>query len=91
KVGVVDVRSPQRYEAGHIPGAINIPLATIKPDDDRLKDADAIVVYAAGWAEYLSPAGAKKLLAIGYENVFDFRGGLELWQAYGGRVEKTAP
>lgn len=26
---VLDVRSPDQYEAGHVPGAINVPLETV--------------------------------------------------------------
>jgi len=83
---IVDVRSPERYADGHIPGAINISIPDLRPGDERLAQATDIVVYATGWTEYLSPAAAKKLLALKYENVYDFRGGIEMWQAYGGKV-----
>jgi len=85
---IVDVRSAQRYATGHIPHAINISIPDLHPDDERLADATDIVVYATGWTEYLSPAAAKKLLSQNYKNVHDFRGGVEMWQAYGGKVVK---
>tara|TARA_Y100001933_G_scaffold264567_2_gene330954 strand:- start:47402 stop:48394 length:993 start_codon:yes stop_codon:yes gene_type:complete len=84
---VIDVRSAERYATGHIPGAINISIPDLRPNDPKLADATDIVVYATGWTEYLSPAAAKKLLSMNYKNVYDFRGGIEMWQAYGGRVE----
>ncbi len=83
---LVDVRSIAGYEQGHIPGAINIPIAQLKAADPKLGRAHHIVVYAGGWADYLSPAAYKKLVAVGYENVLDFRGGLELWTRSGNRV-----
>jgi rhodanese-related sulfurtransferase len=85
---IVDVRSAERYYAGHIPNAINISIPDLRAADPRLADATDIVVYATGWTEYLSPAAAKKLLALNYKNVYDFRGGIEMWQAYGGKVVK---
>ena len=87
---LVDVRSPARYAKGHLPGAVNIPLPTIQPGDLRLAEAKTIVVYARGWTDPLSGPGAKRLMAMGYENVYDFRGGVELWQSEGGALE-TSP
>lgn len=83
---IVDVRSAERYAQGHIPNAININIPDLKAGDPRLAEATDIVVYATGWTEYLSPAAAKKLLAVGYKKVHDFRGGIEMWQAYGGKI-----
>ena len=49
------------------------------------------VVYAGGWTDDLSIAGAKRLLALGYKNVFEFRGGIELWQSEGRALEGDQP
>lgn len=86
---LVDVRPEQRYATGHIPGAINIPLPRIKSGDPRLAEAKNIVVYAGGWTDDLALAGAKRLLALGYKNVFEFRGGVELWQSEGRAIESA--
>ncbi len=85
-VVIVDVRSAAQYAQGHLPNAIHIPLAELDYRDARLGNADAVVVYAGGWTEFLSPAAAKKLLAMGYKNIYDFRGGIEIWKAYGGKL-----
>jgi rhodanese-related sulfurtransferase len=37
-VRLIDVREPDEYEAGHVPGAISIPLATVP---DRLDELGA--------------------------------------------------
>lgn len=77
---VIDVRKPTPYAEGHIPGAINIPVVDLKKDDPRLAKAKTIVVYASGQPDdLLSWAAGKKLVALGYVNVFDFRGGMEEW------------
>lgn len=85
---IVDVRSAAKFKDGHIPGAINIPIEKLVWQDPRLMNVDNIVVYASGWTDYLSPAAAKKLLFVGYPSVFDFRGGIDLWTTYGGKLEK---
>jgi rhodanese-related sulfurtransferase len=86
---IVDVRRADKFAAGHIPGAINIFLPNIKDRDAAFATATTIVVYGAGWTDYLSPAAAKRLIRMRYNNVFDFRGGLEQWKAEGGKVEES--
>ena len=87
---VVDVRKPEEFAKGHIPGAINIPVLDIYKGDPKLAEAQRIIVYSLGWSprqdDLLSWAAAKKLLAIGYDYVDDFRGGLTLWADSGGKV-----
>ena len=46
---VLDVRSPELYEAGHVPGAINLPHAKIVERNLRNWDESTLfVVYCAG-------------------------------------------
>lgn len=87
---LIDVRSPAKFQQAHLPGAINIPLPQLLAADPRLAQAKHIVVYASGWRDYLAPAAAKKLLALGYVNVHLYRGGLEQWQADGGQLITSA-
>lgn len=84
---VVDVRNWDAYDAGHIAGAICIPLPELRPRDRLLAVADQIVVYGQSFESPLSPAAAKRLIADGYTHVYDFRGGLELWRDRGGPVQ----
>lgn len=90
-VVLVDPRTPAKYAAGHADGAINLPLATIDKNMKELAVAKTIVVVAGGWTDPLAPATAKKLMALGYQGVYDFRGGVELWKAEGQRVVSTTP
>ncbi len=85
-VVLVDVRSPEKYAQGHIPGAINIPLPELAAGEPRFAEAYHIVVYARNWRDNLSPAAAKKMLALGYRNVHDYRDGLDRWRDEGGQV-----
>ncbi|MBI3163300.1 MAG: rhodanese-like domain-containing protein [Chloroflexi bacterium] len=41
----VDVRSAEAYQAGHIAGAINIPLAEVKSRLDELDPNQRIITY----------------------------------------------
>ncbi len=89
-VVVIDVRPAEDYRRGHIPGAINIPLPNLDKRDPRLSAATRLIVYASGSSSPLSPAAAKKLIAIGYTGVYDFRGGTQLWRAKGGELVTEA-
>jgi len=80
RVTIVDARQDYRYRLGHIPDAINIPLAELKPTDFRFVKGQQVVVYGDSSRNTLSHAAAKKLLAGGNLVVFDFRGGLEMWK-----------
>jgi len=47
-VTVLDVRPPEEYAAGHVPGAINIPLAELERRLDELGKGQEIVAYCRG-------------------------------------------
>ena len=47
-VTVIDVRPPQEYAAGHVPGAVNIPLDQLENHLKDLKNALEIVAYCRG-------------------------------------------
>lgn len=76
---IVDVRTPVEYEQGYIPGAILIPNETIttvnKPQ--ALQDTDAIILlYCRSGSR--SAQAARKLVSLGYTQVYDF-GGIIDW------------
>ena len=75
---ILDVRTKEEYDAGHIAGAILIPNETILDEQpELLPDLNAeILVYCRSGNR--SAQAAKKLIAIGYTNVVDF-GGIIDW------------
>ena len=86
-VTVLDVREPDEWEKGHIPGATNVPRgllelqsATALPD----KDARIVVHCAFGGRGSLA---AKTLGEMGYTNVANMEGGLTAWREAGHEVE----
>lgn len=84
---IVDVRTKEEFDAGHIPGAILIPNETIgasEPSELPNKDA-VIVVYCRSGRR--SMESANKLLKLGYKNIYDL-GGIGNWPY---ETEKTNP
>jgi len=47
-ITVIDVRPPQEYAAGHVPGAINIPLAELEAHLNEFDPGQEIVAYCRG-------------------------------------------
>jgi phage shock protein E len=75
-VFLVDVRTPAEYEAGHIPGAINVDHTAIAgnlPTDDR--EATIIVYCRSG---NRSSQAAHVLQELGFTRVLDC-GGITNW------------
>ena len=76
---LVDARSPAAFAAGHIPGAVNIPVNEARSRDPKLESAKTIIVYGNGWQDDLPRVLAKRLMLFGYGNVYVFTGGIETW------------
>ncbi len=75
---VVDVRTPEEYEEGHIPGAVNIPNEEIgDTEPDLLKDKDAVLLIHCR-SGVRSKAASDKLVELGYTQIYDF-GGIIDW------------
>jgi rhodanese-related sulfurtransferase len=75
---LLDVRTQQEYDLGHIPGAILIPNEVILDKaEDTLKDKDQLIlVYCRSGRR--SKEAAQKLCDLGYTNVKEF-GGIINW------------
>lgn len=76
---ILDVRTKEEYEAGHIPHAICIPNETIGTDEiEELPDKDQIIlVYCRSGNR--SKQASEKLLALGYTRIYEF-GGIIDWK-----------
>ena len=75
---IVDVRRPDEFAAGHIPGAICIPNETIESEQpEELTDLDQVIlIYCRSGNR--SKQAAQKLFDMGYTNVYEF-GGINDW------------
>ena len=81
---ILDVRRPDEFAAGHIPGAINVPNEVIgNAEIPELPDkSQLILVYCRSGRRSKEASG--KLVALGYTNVVEF-GGILDWK---GEIEK---
>ena len=85
---IVDVREPEEWGAGHIPGAIHVPKSYLEsriegavPDHEK-----HVVLYCASGNR--SAWAARTLIEdLGYEHVESMTGGFTLWKDRGYEVE----
>ncbi len=63
---VIDVRPPEEYEAGHIPGAVNIPLKLLSQHLADLPHRKEVVAYCRGPYCMLAVEAVKRLRKRGY-------------------------
>lgn len=82
----VDARQPAGFAAGHLPGAISLPHATIDEVTTAALDPLALyVTYCWGPACNASTKGAAKLAGLGF-SVKELIGGISAWEAEGFEV-----
>ena len=81
---ILDVRTIEEYNEGHIPNAICIPNETIDEDViNKLPNKDQLIlIYCRSGNR--SKQAANKLKKLGYTNLIDF-GGIIDWK---GEIEK---
>lgn len=72
-----DVRTPEEYTAGHIPGALNISHDIIA-DTIPVEDKNAVIVLYCRSGNR-SGIARRALEALGYKNIVDF-GGVSKWR-----------
>jgi len=79
----LDVREPDEYSQGTIPGSVHIPRGNLESNiEGRVADHDAeVVVYCAGGMR--SAFAAKTLEDLGYSNVVSMAGGFNRWKDEG--------
>jgi len=78
---ILDVRQPDEWEQGHIPGATLIPLGELDSRLDEVpQDQQVVVVCRSG---NRSAQGRDILLDAGFTQVASMDGGMNSWQAMG--------
>jgi len=83
---ILDVRTVEEWEEGHIPGSTLIPINELPYRLSEVPKGVEIVVVCQ--AIDRSQAGRDFLLSAGYEQVSCMRGGIPEWEAHGYPVEK---
>jgi len=83
----VDVREPDEFKAGHIPGAKSIPRGTVEwmiPKNIADKNASIVIYCEHGSRGALA---TYTILQMGYKNVKNLEGGRAAWLKGGFPVE----
>lgn len=87
-VTVIDVRNQSEWDAGHIAGAVHLPLATLAARLDELPRDTPLVLQCQGGGR--SSIASALLQANGIKNVSNLRGGIRGWREAGLPVEQDA-
>jgi molybdopterin/thiamine biosynthesis adenylyltransferase/rhodanese-related sulfurtransferase len=80
---VLDVREPDEYEQGALPGALHIPRGTLETSvEGRIPDKSShVVIYCAGGTR--SAFAAQTMQELGYTDVASVIGGFNRWKDEG--------
>ncbi len=87
-VFVLDVREPAEYQAGHIEGAVNIPIRTLANNLDKLPADKATSIAVVCKSGIRAAYATMTLKMLGYNNVKDVVGGMLAWEKEGLPVTK---
>ena len=88
EVVLLDVREPDEYAYGHIPGAISLPQADLATRLDEIpRDRPVWTVCQAGFRSLRS---AQFLKQTGFDTIASVQGGTGVWIEAGHPVERTA-
>ena len=89
EVVVVDVRPPEEFEAGHIAGALSVPLAELSGRMAEVPVGSTVVAYCRGPYCVLSAEAVRQLRAAGV-HALRLDAGVDEWRRAGRTVELGA-
>jgi len=80
---LIDVRDPDEWEEGHIPGAKNFSRGTVELEIEGAAPdlSTTIITHCGGGGR--SALAAESLQRMGYKNVKSMAGGFKAWKAAG--------
>jgi rhodanese-related sulfurtransferase len=89
KAGVVlDVRTTKEYQAGHIPGAVNIDV-NAADFDKKVAELDKGRTYLVHCASGVrSVRACEKMNRMDFKELINLQGGMKAWEKTGKEVEK---
>lgn len=85
---ILDVRTPEEFAAGHVPGAINIPYTHLPSRISEVADSGDkdIVVYCTIGVR--AERGAQRLRENGFTKLLHLDGDMKAWEAQKRPLEK---
>lgn len=82
---LLDVREPDEYAQGHVPGALNVPLSQVADWAEREpRDQPLFVICHSGRR---SLKATRQLAGLGFTRVTNVEGGFQAWRARGLAIE----
>jgi glyoxylase-like metal-dependent hydrolase (beta-lactamase superfamily II)/rhodanese-related sulfurtransferase len=78
---VIDVREPEEYACGHVPGAVNVPQAELASRLEELPHDQTLYLICQAGARSLR--AAQFIFKAGFSNVVSVAGGTSAWQDAG--------
>lgn len=78
---LVDVRTPEEYNSGHIENSINLNIYDSNFDKDisKLDKSKPVFLYCRSGGR--SSSAASKLAGLGFSEIYDLEGGVTAWNA----------
>lgn len=76
---LIDVREREEYVAGHIPGAVNLPLSELVGREDEI-EPNTVLICASGSR---SSQAAAHLAFLGRTGLMNLSGGTTVWAREG--------
>lgn len=84
---ILDVRTLEEYDAGHIVGSVLIPYDQLPGRLDEVPENMPVLVYCR--TSRRSAIASETLLKNGYREVYNMAGGIIEWERAGYPVEKS--
>jgi phage shock protein E len=83
---ILDVRTPEEFNAGHIANAININIAdsNFSSEVSKLDKNATVAVYCR--SANRSAVATNEMAELGFTDMYDMQGGIIDWEAAGGPV-----
>lgn len=81
-IELIDVRNPDEWDTGHIPGARLVPLEQFRADPDAVLSRGTTLVFICAKG-VRSMQAAKLAERFGYENIYNLDGGTKEWARRG--------
>ena len=82
-VTLIDARTPEEFAAGHVPDAINVPIAELDDYAKRHRNMPAGIVTTMCGSTGRGEKASTILLSHGIANVQVMKGGLKAWREAG--------
>jgi rhodanese-related sulfurtransferase len=76
-VNVIDVRSPEEFEAGHIPNATLIPLEKLEEMQSELDKSEKYILVCRSGNR--SATASSLLKEKGFKEIYNLSGGMNGW------------